>query len=432
MRWWVAVAWIEDILAEGAKRADEIEVYYTEGTAVTAELKSRILEVASRSRIQGLGIRTIHAGKIGSSSTNNPDRWQECLDAALASARLATSHAWGGLPDQATITRTAPSYDASVTPDATTAKGLVSRLLDGAGKYPVDITGGSADLSIERTTIANSHGLRYSGIWSHVSVSIEAIREQSTGSEFQSSAFMDIDPGWVGERAAFLAAKSVGGVDVATGDHDVILSPIAAAQLIGAVIAPALSGRTVHAGRSRLAGRLGEQCFDERLQIYDDPFAHGLGSTAWDAEGVPTARLVFVRDGVLTNFAYDLKTAYRYGKQTTASAVRSGYGGAPSIGIHNLVVDGIRSKINDERAIYVHDVVGAHTANASSGDFSVECSNPFWIEGGEYGEPIRKAMIAGNVFDLFASVAGLGPDTRVVGGTILPSIRFNKLHIIGT
>lgn len=431
MRWWAAVAWIEDILTEGAKRADEVEVYYTEGTAVSAELKRRVLEVASRSRIQGLGIRTIQGGKIGASSTNDPDRWRECLDAALASGRLATSHTWGGLPEQAAIPRCAPSYDSSVTPDAATAKNLVSRLLDGAQRYPVDITGGSANLSVERTTIANSHGLRYSGIWSQVSVSIEAIREQSTGSEFQSSAFMDIDPCWVGEQAAFLAAKSVNGTDVATGDYDVILSPIAAAQLIGAVIAPALSGRTVHAGRSRLAGRLGERCFDPRLQIYDDPFAHGLGSTAWDAEGVPTARLEFVRDGVLANFAYDLKTAYRYGKQTTASAVRAGYG-IPSIGIHNLVVDGIRSKIADERAIYVHDVVGAHTANASSGDFSVECSNPFWMEGGEYGEPIRKAMIAGNVFDLFESIAGLGPDTRVVGGTILPSIRFNKLHIIGT
>jgi len=38
--------------------------------------------------------------------------------------------------------------------------------------------------------------------------------------------------------------------------------------------------------------------------------------------GVPTENLVFVDQGVLERFAYDLRTGYRYGEESTGSAVR--------------------------------------------------------------------------------------------------------------
>src|SRR5690606_16471053 len=123
------------------------------------------------------------------------------------------------------------------------------------------------------------------------------------------------------------------------------------------------------------------------LSVYDDPFVPGFGSTTWDAEGVPTRRLSFVQQGTLQRFAYDLKTGYRYSEESTGSAVRSG-SGEPGIGFHNLFVDGPRrGDLGEERAVWIHDVVGAHTANPFSGDFSVEISNPFWMEDGELTVP---------------------------------------------
>ena len=90
---------------------------------------------------------------------------------------------------------------------------------------------------------------------------------------------------------------------------------MAYADLLSAIFVPALSGRNVLQGRSKLAGRLGETVTAPLLSLYDDPHRKGAdGSTWFDAEGTPTNRLDFVRDGVLTAFAYDLKTAYRAGK----------------------------------------------------------------------------------------------------------------------
>ncbi|KUG20229.1 MAG: TldD/PmbA family protein [Methanomicrobiaceae archaeon] len=422
---------LERILAEGRRRAEEVEVFCGEGIGISAEIKQAIIGVAEESRIRGLSIRTIDHGRIGVSGTGDPAKWQACLDAALASGRIADPQEWHGLPGPAEIDRKPLSADPALAVDAESAAGLIRQLLEGASAYPVEVTGGSAGLSRSVITIANTKGAYYSMERTHAGVSLETISGQSTGYEFASSPFLeDIDAGRVGEQAAFFAAHSVGGRDIESGAYDVILSPIAAAQLIGTVFLQGLSGKNVKAGRSYLAGKLGEQCTDERLSLYDDPFARGIGSTAWDAEAVPTRRLDFVREGVLQCFAYDLRTAYRYGEQTTASAVRSG-GGAPGIGVHNLIVDGPASEIRDERAVYIHDVVGAHTANPLSGDFSVEVSNPFWIEGGEFGEAIRSAMYAGNVFEMLGEIGGLGNDPRIVGRLILPSIRLNNQQIIG-
>ena len=82
-------------------------------------------------------------------------------------------------------------------------------------------------------------------------------------------------------------------------------------------------------------------------------------------------------------------------------------------------------------AIYVHSVVGAHTANPLSGDFSVEMSNPFWVRDGELAEPFRGAMLTGNFFDLQRQVAALGKESRAVGSYILPPVKINNVRVIG-
>jgi PmbA protein len=429
----VAVAWIDKIIRAGLARVEELEVYTVEGRSVSADLKRNQVAHATGSHSAGLAIRTIQSGRIGVSGTNNPSGWQQCLDAAIASGRLSTQQKWDGLPDPAALDTSPRSFDPHLAIEAGAARTLLDGMLEGAAGHAVQVTAGSADLSTTTITLANSRGLRYSRQSSHVSISLETIVGQSTGYEFAQSVSLDTDPQEVGEKAAFLAYHSQDGKDIPSGTYDLVLSPIAFAQFLGAVVMPALNGRNVHAGRSRLAGEMGRQVMDERVSLSDDPnHPRGLGSTAWDAEGVPASRLDFIKDGVLRSFAYDLKTAYRYGKASTGSAVRSGFGGAPSIGHHNLTLTGERGGVTEGRVLYAHDVVGAHTANPMSGDFSVELSNTCWMEDGSPGEPVRTAMFAGNAFDMLRSVGGLGDDDRVIGSMILPSVRLNGQRIVGT
>ncbi|MFA4861623.1 TldD/PmbA family protein [Methanoregula sp.] len=425
--------WIDELIREGTKNVDEVEVYYGEGTSVSADLKKRTVHLATNSVECGFGIRVIHKGRIGSSSSSNPGQWRECLAAAIASAKLATPQPWEGLPVPATLPEVPGSYDSSMKIEPECARDLLSRMLEGAEAHPAEVTSGSAGLSRVEVTLANSNGVRYTDRHTGVSLSLEAIQKQSTGYEFDHAwSLAMVDPVTVGERATFFAKSSSEGVDIETGDYDLLLSPLAYAELLGGVFVPALSGRSVHAKRSRLGEFLGKSVACEQVSMYDAPHMPGPGGcTAWDAEGTPTRRTDFVRDGVLQCFAYDLKTAYRYGKASTASAVRGGSNGLPSIGHHNFVVDGVRDTVDDARVLYVHNLVGAHTANPLSGDFSVELSNAFWMEGGEFTSPVRSAMFSGNVFDLHHGIAGMSRKSRTIGSLVLPSIKINQQHIIG-
>lgn len=433
VRWWVAVFPIEEILRKGSAVADEVEVYITEGVSVSGDLKRTKVSRAVESRYFGLSVRTIKDGRIGNSSSSNPGDWEKCLNASVESGKLASSQIWKGLPDPFPLDSRPIAYDPALTPEKNVLVDLLKGMIEGASSHPVEVTSGGAAISVQTLTLANSHGVYYSRPHSHVSASIETIRGNSTGYEFGNSYTLDLDPVSIGERAGFLAAASFGGVDITSGPCDVVLSPVAFAQLLGAVLIPSLSGRNVHAGRSKLAQSMGLQVIDPALSIIDDPFLeNGLSSTRWDAEGVPTRQISYIRHGILESFSYDLKTAYRYGQESTGSAVRTGHGGAPAIGNHNIIVEGPRVDIMDKEAVYVQDVVGAHTANPLSGDFSVELTNPFHISGGQLEKPVRKAMMSGNVFEMLGNTAGLGKDTRAIGSLVVPSIRLNKQHIIGT
>lgn len=432
MRWWAAVELVERILQEGARLADEVEVYLSSGSSIAARLQRREIHYAAGSRHQGLSIRVIHKGCIGASGTQNPDQWRECLGAAVAGAKLATSQPWNGLPDPADLDQVPLNFDPDLRPEPESTRELLLGMIEGTAAYPVEITSGSAEISVYSEILANSHGLNYTSRGSNVSAAIETIREQSTGYEFDNSWKSDLDPLMIGEKAAELASTSTGGKEIATGEYDVVLSPLAFSQLLGAVFIPALSGRNVHAGRSRLANLLGQQVTDPGLSILDDPFhQRGLSATRWDAEGTPTDVLPYVKEGVLQMFAYDIKNGSRYGKKSTGSAVRAGPGGAPSIGTHNIRLEGPRTGVLEGRAIFVHDVVGAHTANPLTGDFSVELSNASVFEGGVREYPIRKAMLSGNVFSMLEEIGGLSRQERVIGSFILPDIRLKNQRIIG-
>ncbi len=422
---------VETVLAKAAREADEAEVYLGVSDHVSLELRRSLVGEAEKAVGWALGIRTITDGHIGASVTMSPARWEDCLAAALASGRIADSQAWGGLPEPVQFSRETDVFDSSLIPDADTATGLITALCDAAEGGEAKIAGGGVSLGRGSALIANTHGVWYTRDSTSASASLEVINGTSTGYEFDHANHLrDLNTERVAKEAMFLADYWAGADDIESCTADIVLTPTALSQLIGGILMPALSGRNVHAGRSYLADKKGEPCMDPSFVLYDDPYV-GSGATRWDADGVATRRLDFIRDGTVQSFAYDLRTAYRYSETSTGSAVRGGAGGAPSIGVHCLKLDAHRENVREEKAICTHGLIGAHTANTITGDFSVELSNATWVQDGEYGAPIRSAMLSGNLFVMLADIAGAGKEKREVGRMTLPEVRFKNLHVIG-
>ena len=79
----------------------------------------------------------------------------------------------------------------------------------------------------------------------------------------------------------------------------------------------------------------------------------------------------------------------------------------------------------------VTDVLGAHTANPISGDFSVEAMNAFLIKDGEIEGPVKKAMLSGNIFEILKDVKGISGEKRQLGPFIIPQLLCSNLRVVG-
>jgi PmbA protein len=425
---------ISEIIETGLSSVDEVEVTLVSGESVSIELKRAIAAHAGESHENALIIRVIASGRIGSSGTSTLSEWRACLDSAIASSHLAEAVPWGGLPDPVSLTGDPMVFDSSIRTDPDIALSFCNRLLEGASEYPdAEVVGGGAGLSLGSVLLANSKGIWYEEDHTSVSVSLETIADQSTGFEYDRSFSLDIDPFEIGRRAAELASTSRNGVPIETGTYDLLLSPIAFSGLVASLLQSAVNGRSVHMGRSFLAEKLGEVIGADHLSVIDDPFyPGGLGNCRFDAEGVPSRKNILIEDGVLNSFIYDLKTAYRFGKESTGNAQRGGLGGGVTIGMHNMVFRGeTMQEPGEGRCISINDVIGAHTANPLTGDFSVEVQNAFIMEDGIIQAPVRKAMITGNIFEMLGQITGMGPTPRRVGSVIVPPVRISGMRLVG-
>ena len=78
----------------------------------------------------------------------------------------------------------------------------------------------------------------------------------------------------------------------------------------------------------------------------------------------------------------------------------------------------------------VNEVMGMHTANPISGDFSVGV-NGFLLEKGEKRTPVKGIAISGNIMTLFNRVISAGTDLRFFGSTGAPSLLIEEIDISG-
>jgi PmbA protein len=393
-------------LLEGAAQA---EVYGMMGRSVDIDLRRDAVELASESFHRGLGLRTVVAGAVGFSSTSDMSLLQFVAKSAVLSARArGGDESWRSLPLPEKVVRPDGIFDSRlerIGPEE--CLDIAQSMLSGCRtvKEAEPVAGGVACVCGSGFVI-NSLGIELQETSTLMHASIETIAKAAdvaTGSEFCISRGYQPSLEWVGRAAAEMARSSLGGVKAESGTFDVLIKPQAVAELLEYTLLPALASDNVQKGRSSLAGRVGEKISAESLMLTDDGLiSGGIDSSAFDGEGVPSQRTVLIEDGFLKGYLYDSYTAGKEGARSTGNAVRSGYSDVPRVGIRNIIVSSpdARDLLEETKGLLVNGLIGAHTANPISGDFSVEARNAFLIAPGEEARPIRSLMLAGNFFEL--------------------------------
>lgn len=280
-------------------------------------------------------------------------------------------------------------------------------------------------------------------IWSFedtlFSISVEAVAEENevsqTGFDYSLSRVLDdLDPESVGNRAGHMAADLLGGIQPESGSFPVIFSPRVVTALLSPLLS-SLSAEEVQKGRSRLADKAGEKVFSEKLTLTDDgTLPGGVGTVPFDDERVPPQARNLVEKGVLTGFLHTIKTAAKDGVSPTGNGFRSTLTQHPAPGTTNLILQPAHEAVGDlasaGRCMRVESVMGAHTIDRVSGNFSLGAVG-FVLDGQGVSSPFRNATVSGNIFDLFNHIAGVGSELEFYGSIGVPALLAEDVIISG-
>ncbi len=123
------------------------------------------------------------------------------------------------------------------------------------------------------------------------------------------------------------------------------------------------------------------------------------------------------------------------GKSSTGNSIRAGYRSIPTSGVRHLCMEqgdrGLEEHMKGlGRVLKISDIMGMHTANPISGEFSVGV-NGLLCEGENPCYPVREAAISGNIYELFSRVVAVGIDMREFGSVLCPSMMIESIDVSG-
>ena len=430
--------------------ATEAEAFVERSREASVSVRGGHIEELSEAASKGIGLRVIHEGRLGFASTTDFDApaLTQLVSRAVALAQESAADQSNALPDEALLDltnrpRVEGLFDDAVANLEPGWKLRVAFEMERAAQAQDarcnNFEGSGAGEAVSEYAIANSHGLVDSERGTHLFLWCSPVARE--GDSLQTSSWSDhkrhladIDTAEsVGREAARRTVRMLGARKAETARVPVVFDPMMAAGFFGS-LAGAVNGDLVHKRASFLGGKLGETIAPSLVTLTDDPRRpKGLGSGAFDGEGVPTRRTPIIEAGVLRSFLYDVRTARKAGARTTGNA-RRGYSSLPSIGPSNLVVEAGATSPKEllrgiRRGLYVTTMLG-RGANVVTGDYS-RGANGLWIEDGELTYPVQEVTVAGHLLQMLQAIDAVGNDLTFRGAVGAPTIRFAELAVGG-
>lgn len=435
---------IESLLSE--RPLDGWEIMAGASKNLSIEVKEQKVDTFRCSQPVGVSVRLLRGKGLGfsfSTSMSDPDL-ERMIDNALVGAVTQSQDEFNGLPLPQEYPSIAGQFDerlAEVPEEAKIERAReLERLTLSADPRLKRVRKSSYGESTFSVAIRNSLGVAGSYNCTSVTSSIAVVAEEGGDSQMGwdfcfSNCFDGVRVDQVAVTAARKATMLLGAQPIATMHCPAVLDNHVAGEMLG-VLAPSFLAESVQKGKSLLAGRLGQRLVAPLLRIRDDgTLPGGMATTPFDGEGVPCQNTLLVEDGVLMRFLYDSYCGRKDGCPSTGNASRGGVKGLPHLGVSNFFIENGSTPATEllagiDRGVLLTDVIGMHTANPISGDFSVGATG-FLVEKGVAIRPVKGIAIAGNILDLFSRVEAVGDDLRFFGSVASPALRIDGLDVSG-
>lgn len=183
---------------------------------------------------------------------------------------------------------------------------------------------------------------------------------------------------------------------------------------------------------TKLLGKENTKIANDLVNLVDDPFNEkALFKVPFDDEGVASSKRYWIKDGVFTDFAHNLKTAEIFGKTSTGNGFTSG------IGATNLVLEPGTNSLEElfatiDNGVYITSLVGLHAGvETVSGDFSLQAAG-FEIVDGKKGRAVDMLVVSGNFFKLLNDLEMIANDFKFgMYGVGTAAVKIKELTIGG-
>jgi PmbA protein len=385
------------------------------------------LKMIETRQSRGVAVRVVHAGRLGLASATHADDAADLVAAALEAAAYGPPARFelppsNNAPD-------VPVYDPAVNELALEDLiALGTRVIDRVrAAFPDVQVDGAITRTIATIELQNSRGGHWRYRKSLFAVRFEGLRVRGTDMLFVGDSEVSCRPIQTVDTIADQMLRQLEWArelaESQTGTLPVLFTPSAAQATLLAPIEMALNGRTVLQGASPLEHKRGQQVFDPRFSLWDDPTMPFVpGSAPIDDEGVPSRRNLLVQEGVVGDFLYDLQTAAEAGRESTGSAVRS-VELPPAPATRCLFVAPGETPLADLIAampdgLIAEQFIGAGQGNTLGGDFGGNVLLGYRVKNGEVIGRVKDTVISGNAYQALATLGGLSQETRWFGGRI--------------
>lgn len=429
---------VADIVSEaGQQGANAVEAGLSSGSGLSVTARLGDVETIEHNRDQNLGVSVYFGQKKGSASSTDlsPDSVKETVRAACSIAQYASEDQYAGLPEKSLLATEFPDLDL-YHPWGINAEQAIELALeceDAARSFHPDISnseGASVDTYQGIRVLGNSLGFLhgYSSTRHSLSCSVLGQRDSSMQRDYWYSVARsanDLESAQaVGIKAAERTIKRLQAKSLNSRQCPVVYAAEVAGSLLGSFVS-AISGGNLYRKSSFLLDALGEQIFPEFIHIFEQPhLLKGLGSAAYDTEGVETKNRDLVSDGILRSYVLSCYSARKLGLQTTGNAG----------GVRNLTIDAGKDDFDAllkkmDTGLLVTEMMG-QGVNMVTGDYSRGAAG-FWVAQGQIQYPVEEITIAGNMKDMFKNIVAVGNDIDYRGNIRTGSVLIEEMAIAG-
>lgn len=427
----------DEILSLAEAQGARAEAFASEENRTAVIFRANEFHSQESRLTRGYGLRVVKNGRVGFSSSSDPNKVAELVQAALDTAEFGKRCGFE-FPGAEPIPTVKTFENRVITLPALKMIEWGRELVDAVRARVPAI---KVDVGLTRRygerVVANSIGLRRRSARATLELSVTGllindglfwIREYEN---LSSGAAPSI--GLLADRIEEKAVLARTRARLVTGTYPVVFMPSAVPDLLYPIVTGA-NGKQLEKGSSPLEGKVGQLLLDEKIVLSDNGLLDfGIASGPSDGEGVPRRRNVLFDRGVFTGFLFDLATAAACHARTTGSAARD-YTSQPQPGMSNLELAPGDAQLKTALAgisegLLIHECIGGGQSNVLAGDVTLNVSSGFRIVNGKAAGRVKDTVVAGNVYDMFKNVAAVGDTVHDLGAYRCPFVGFSGLKV---